>query len=620
ASLTSFSSKMVLPTGPMKFVRLWTTFSLAVKRLFDDLNETYAAIELDLIGVLSDEVVSLMDKICWLLCALYHSFNITDWDLNSVQQFMRFCWRKQKQKTVPNVFVNKTHVGGCDATFEALDNGKLNELLAGISYDYDLIVLGGGSGGLAASKEAATLGQKVLVCDYVKPSPKGTTWGLGGTCVNVGCIPKKLMHRAAIIGCDLKDAPHFGWKIPESVEHNWDEMVSNIRNYIKSLNFGYRKSLREKKVDYKNAFVTFIDNHTVELTNKAGKKETVSGRHFIIACGGRPNYPDIPGAIEYGITSDDIFSLSHHPGKCLIVGASYIALECAGFLHGLGFDCTIMVRSIFLRGFDQQVAEMIGDHMKNHGIKFIRPCVPTKVEEINEGKPGLYKVTAKMMDTKEIVEGEYNTVLFAIGRSACTDPLNLQNVGVIINPSNKKIVVDGTEHTSMKNIFAIGDVIDGKLELTPVAIQAGQLLARRLYGKSDVPMDYQNVPTTVFTPLEYGFVGLSEEDAIKKYGESDIEVYHSNYNPLEYALSKRDENTCYAKLVCVKSEQDRVVGLHILGPNAGEITQGFALGVKLNAKKSDFANLVGIHPTDAEIFTTMNVTKSSGLSVQKTDC
>ncbi|XP_069694158.1 thioredoxin reductase 1, cytoplasmic-like isoform X2 [Periplaneta americana] len=535
------------------------------------------------------------------------------------QEIQQYLFEKTKQKTVPNVFVNGNHIGGCDATFQAHANGRLNELLAGVQYNYDLIIIGGGSGGLAASKEAAALGQKVAVCDFVNPSPHGTTWGLGGTCVNVGCIPKKLMHKASIIGEDIRDAKAYGWEVPDNVNHNWQNMVTEVQNYIKSLNFGYRKVLKEKCVTYINAYAKFVDNHTVEVVDKKDKVQHLTARDFIIAVGGRPNYPDIPGALEYSITSDDLFSLKHNPGKCLIIGASYIALECAGFLRGLGMDTTVMVRSILLRGFDQQLAEMIGDHMQSHGVKFIRPCVPTKIEEIKPGQPGVYKVTAEMSNG-EMVEGEYNTVLFAVGRTACTKNIELENIGVQINPRNAKVVVDEKEQTSVPNIYAIGDVIDGKLELTPVAIQSGKLLAQRLYGNKKTLTDYVNVPTTVFTPLEYGFVGLSEEDANAKYGSDNIEVYHSFFQPLEFSLTGRDDNKCYGKLVCVKNEEERVVGFHILGPNAGEITQGFAIGVKLGAKKSDFANLIGIHPTSAEIFTTMNTTKSSGETVAKTSC
>lgn len=538
--------------------------------------------------------------------------------------------QKTGQRTVPNVFVNGEQVGGCDKTIEAHQNGRLQFLLnksqappeqqtPEVSYDYDLIVIGGGSGGLAASKEAALLGAKVAVCDFVTPTPIGTTWGLGGTCVNVGCIPKKLMHQAAILGQSIDDSKKFGWNLPENASHDWNTMVQGIQDHIGSLNWGYRVALREKKVNYLNAFAQFVDAHTIKTTDRRKKETTITGKYILLATGGRPRYPDIPGAQEYGITSDDIFSLPYNPGKTLLVGASYIALECAGFLAGIGVDSTVMVRSILLRGFDQQIAEMIGGYMEKHGVKFHRGWVPTKLERIEEGAPGKIKVTAQN-EAGEVMEEEYNTVLFAIGRDACTNQISIENAGVQLNSKNGKVICDEKEQTNVPNIYAIGDILDGKLELTPVAIQAGRLLAKRLFTGETRLTDYVNVPTTVFTPLEYGAVGLSEEDAIAKYGADDIEVYHSYITPLEVTVPKRDENTSYAKLVCVKSLNEKVVGLHILAPNAGEITQGFAIGLKLGATKADFDNLIGIHPTVAEVFTTLNTTKSSGADVLQKGC
>ena len=259
-------------------------------------------------------------------------------------------------------------------------------------YDYDLIVIGGGSGGLAASKEAARLGKKVAVCDFVVPSPAGTSWGLGGTCVNVGCIPKKLMHQAALLGEAVQDAKSFGWEVEKKeVKHNWTKMVEEIQSHIGGLNWGYRVALREKEVTYLNEFAEFIDEHKLKTVNKKGKEKEITADKFIIATGGRPKYPDIPG-VENGISSDDLFSLPHNPGKTLLVGASYIALECAGFLAALGCDTTVMVRSILLRGFDQQMAVKIGDYMEEHGVNMIRECVPSSIERIEEGAPGKVKV------------------------------------------------------------------------------------------------------------------------------------------------------------------------------------------------------------------------------------
>jgi len=324
---------------------------------------------------------------------------------------------------------------------------------------------------------------------------------------------------------------------------------------------------------------------------------------------------------EYCITSDDLFSLDYCPGKTLCIGASYVSLECAGFLAGFGLDVTVMVRSILLRGFDQQMAEKIGDYMSNHGTRFIRPAIPTKVEQLearSAGKPGRYLVTYKMENETEISE-EYNTILVAVGRDPCTANIGLDKVGVKLTKQGF-VQHNDVEQTSCPYIYAVGDILDGKAELTPPAIQAGRLLARRLFGGQTLKMDYTNLPTTVFTPIEYGAVGLTEEKAIEQYGENDIEVYHTQYQPLEWTIAKREENVCYAKLICVISQKERVVGLHVLGPNAGEITQGFTLGIKSRCTKADFDNSVGIHPTCAEIFTTLEVTKRSGKAVEQSGC
>jgi len=527
---------------------------------------------------------------------------------------------KTGQKTVPNVFINGQHIGGCSDTMKLHENNELLPLIAKEgphTFDYDIIVIGGGSGGLSASKEAASLGKKVAVCDFVKPSPAGTTWGLGGTCVNVGCIPKKLMHQAALLGEAVKDAKSFGWGV-EPATHDWGKMVQEVQNHIGGLNWGYKVALREKSVTYLNEYAKFVDKNTIKTTNKKGVEKTVTAAKFILATGGRPRYPDIPGA-EFGISSDDIFSLAHSPGKTLLVGASYIALECAGFLAALGLDTSVMVRSIFLRGFDQQMAGKIAEYMEEHGVNMIRECVPTSIERLEEGAPGKVKVTGKYNDGTEFTD-EFNTVIFAIGRDACTNGLGLEEIGLELNPKNKKVLHDASEKTNVDNIYAIGDVLDDKPELTPVAIQAGKLLARRLCGVSDVLTDYVNVCTTVFTPLEYGCCGLSEEDAIAQYGEEDVEVYHTNFWPLEWTVAHRPENSCYAKLVCVKSLDQKVVGIHYLGPNAGEVIQGYGIAMKFGATKAHFDSLVGIHPTTAETFTTMEITKSSGVDAAATGC
>lgn len=513
-----------------------------------------------------------------------------------------------------------------------IDIGSLSRIKMpnGARWLFDLVVIGGGSGGLATSKEAVKYGKRVALVDFVKPTPHGTTWGIGGTCVNVGCIPKKLMHEAALQGEHASELHYYGWThkdgqpfVPHgdkaNLQFNWGQLVERVQNNIKSSNFKYRVELREKKVKYINAYARFIDEHTVELEDKNGVKSQITGETFLIATGERPKYPDdCEGAREHSITSDDLFSLPYNPGKTLVVGASYVALECAGFLAGLGNDVTVMVRSILLRGFDQEMAEKVGAYMAKKGVKFLRPCIPHKIEKLRDGEPGLYRVTAHD-GVKNNIINDYNTILFAIGREPCTKNIGLEKVGVKVNPKTGKIPTKH-EQTNIEHIYAIGDVLEFRAELTPVAINSGIMLARRLYANSKETFDYVNIPTTVFTPNEYGCVGLSEEDATKKFGADNLEVFHTYFKPYERGVTERDVDECYAKLICVISENMRIVGFHYLGPNAGEITQFVALAIKFKATKEDFNMLVGIHPTSAELFTNMTITKRSGLSAIPQGC
>uniref|UniRef100_A0A8C3IZS7 thioredoxin-disulfide reductase (NADPH) n=1 Tax=Calidris pygmaea TaxID=425635 RepID=A0A8C3IZS7_9CHAR len=484
--------------------------------------------------------------------------------------------------------------------------------------EYDLLVIGGGSGGLACAKEAAQFGRKVAVLDYVDPSPQGTTWGVGGTCVNVGCIPKKLMHQAALLGSALKDAQHYGWNISQPVHHTWSVMAQAVQNYVKSLNWGHRVQLQDKKVKYFNMKGSFSDPHTIRGLTKAGKETIVTAENIVIATGGRPKYPThIAGALEYGITSDDLFWLKESPGKTLVVGASYVSLECAGFLTGIGLDTTVMMRSIPLRGFDQQMASLVTEHMESYGTKFLKRCFPTKVEKLESNR---LQVTWKNTDLGTEETDSFDTVMWAVGRAPDTKTLNLETVGVKTNSETGKIIVDAVEATSVPHIYAIGDITEGRPELTPTAIAAGKLLARRLFGQSSELMDYDNVPTTVFTPLEYGCVGLSEEAAAQSYGSDNIEVYHAYYKPLEFTVAERDATQCYIKMVCLREREQRILGLHFIGPNAGEVIQGFALGIKCGATYPQLMKTIGIHPTCAEEITKLHITKRSGLDATVTGC
>ncbi|XP_061459351.1 thioredoxin reductase 2, mitochondrial isoform X2 [Rhineura floridana] len=474
---------------------------------------------------------------------------------------------------------------------------RIGRALSSGKSEYDLLVIGGGSGGLACAKEASQFGKKVAVLDFVDPSPKGTKWGLGGTCVNVGCIPKKLMHQAALLGGSLKDAQRYGWNISHPVNHDWSTMAKAVQNYVKSLNWGHRVQLQDKKVKYFNLKGRFVDAHTICGLAKGGK--------------------EIAGAQEYGITSDDLFWLKKSPGKTLVVGASYVALECAGFLTGLGLNATVMRRSIPLRGFDQQMAAFVTDYMEAYGTRFLKKCSPTKVKKTEHGR---LRVTWKYADSGKEKSDEFDTVMWAVGRAPDTQTLNLEVAGVKTNPATGKIVVDAREATSSSHIYAIGDITEGRPELTPTAIAAGKLLARRLFGQCTDLMDYDNVPTTVFTPLEYGCVGLSEEEATGRFGPDHIEVYHAFYKPLEFTVAERDAAKCYIKMVCSREKEQRILGLHFIGPNAGEVIQGFALGIRCGATYSQLMKTVGIHPTCAEEVVKLHITKRSGADPTVTGC
>jgi len=430
-----------------------------------------------------------------------------------------------------------------------------------------------------------------------------------------------MMHYAAVLAEARKDQSLTGFQPDMAQVHDWGQMVGNVQRHIKGLNWGYRSDLAKLKVKYHNAYATFLDPHTLQLDNGKGKVVTVTADNIIVAVGGRPSYPGIPGDREFGITSDDVFSLKKAPGKTLVIGASYVALECAGFLTAFGYDTTVMVRSIFLRGFDQDMANRIGSHMATYHTKFIRSAVPKKLEKPDpEGK---ILVTYQEVDGEEEKQEEYDTVLFAIGRYAVTQGLNLEAAGLKAE-ANGKFKVDDEERTNVPHIHAIGDVIHGQLELTPVAIKAGMLLAKRLFAQATEKMDYINVPTTVFTPLEYGCCGRSEADAKEKFGADNVSTYHTAFQPLEWQYNKtRPDIDCYVKVLVhhdKENDENKVVGFHILAPNAGEITQGVGVAMKCGCTKEQLDSCVGIHPTIAEDCVGLTKTKESDPDAKKTGC
>merc|ERR1711991_631043 len=309
--------------------------------------------------------------------------------------------------------------------------------------EYELAVIGGGSGGIACAKEAGDLlgPGKVVLFDFVQPTPQGTTWGIDGTCVNVGCIPKKLMHTAARYGHIIKDSADYGWQgiDNEKLSNNWETLQTNVGYHIRSINWGYKRSnLPEHNVKVELKYAKFVDKNTLEATDAKGNSMRVRAKKVVIACGGRPRYPNIPGAKEHGITSDDIFWQSKPPGKTLVVGGAYVALECAGFIRDLGFEVSIMVRSIFLRGFDQEVANMIGADLADRGCHMIRNAVPLRL--VRPDPEGQVVVTWDGEDGKEVQES-FDTVLYAIGRDPEVHKLDVNKIGLKVE-HNGKIKVD----------------------------------------------------------------------------------------------------------------------------------------------------------------------------------
>uniref|UniRef100_A0A8C7XE15 thioredoxin-disulfide reductase (NADPH) n=1 Tax=Oryzias sinensis TaxID=183150 RepID=A0A8C7XE15_9TELE len=429
----------------------------------------------------------------------------------------------------------------------------------------------------------AQLGQKVAVLDYVDPSAKGTKWGLGGTCVNVGCIPKKLMHQAALLGTAVKDAQRYGWQISGTVSHDWATMAEAVQNYVKSLNWGHRVQLQDKKVTYLNLKGTLVDKHTIRGLSKAGKETILTAKNIVLATGGRPKYPsNVPGALEHGITT-----CSH----------SDVALECAGFLTGIGLDTTVMVRTIALRGFDQQMAGLVTDHLESYGTRFEWKSVPTRVEKLSSGA---LKVTWTNTQTGCEHSDTFDSLLWAVGRAPETKALGLDKLGVQISKETGKIIVGPDESSSLPNIYAFGDIGEGRPELTPTAIKAGRLLAHRLAGRSSELMNYDNVRHS----------GSRPPRVIHSLHLST--VYHAFYKPLEFTVAQRDSSQCYIKVICERAGHQKILGLHFLGPNAGEVLQGFSLALQCGATYRQLMQTVGIHPTSAEELVKINITKRSG--------
>lgn len=446
-----------------------------------------------------------------------------------------------------------------------------------MTYDYDLFVIGAGSGGIAAARRAAQYGAKVAIAEYDR---------LGGTCVNRGCIPKKLMVYASHFPDLFEDAQGFGWS-PVQSTLDWQKMITAVNKELERLNGVYQNMLNNAAVELFRGYAKFLDPHTLEIGDRK-----VTADKILIAVGGYPVKPDIPG-IEHAITSDDMFLLKEQPKRIAILGAGYIGVEFACIMNGLGSDVTQIIRNeLILRGFDDDIRSTIQDGMQQHGIQILRISEPPTIEKTAVG----LKVTLAGKHQETMI---VDVVLSATGRKPKLQNLALENAGVEIN--DEAIAVDKYSQTSQENIFAVGDCTN-RINLTPVAINEGRAFADTKFGGISRTMSYENVPSAVFSTPEAATVGLTEAEAREQYGDA-VKVYRAKFKPTYHGLSGRDERTM-VKLV-VENDTDKVLGAHMVGENAAEIIQGIAIAVKMGATKKDFDATVGIHPSIAEEFVTL---------------
>ncbi len=443
---------------------------------------------------------------------------------------------------------------------------------------FDLICIGGGSGGLAAAQRAAEYGAKTLVIESGR---------LGGTCVNVGCVPKKVMWNASSIALGLADAADYGFGVSAG-DHDWGVLKHKRDAYIARLNGIYARNLEAKGVAVRKGAARFVDAHTVEVNG-----ERISAKHLIIATGGVPMVPALPGA-ELGITSDGFFELERRPQRVAVVGSGYVACELAGAFRELGSETELFIRKDHvLTHFDVMLGKSLMREMQAQGIAIHTRAVPAMLAEQSGS------TTFSAADGREF--GGFDCVLWAVGRAANVGALALDSAGVL-RSADGFIVTDAFQNTNVAGVYAIGDVT-GRAALTPVAIAAGRRLSDRLFGgKPERHLDYQMIPSVVFTHPPIGSVGLSETEARAKYADA-VKVYVAEFTPLYHAMTTRKTRTDM-KLVCVGPEE-KIVGCHVIGIGADEMLQGFAVAIRMGATKRDFDDTVAVHPTSAEELVTM---------------
>ncbi|MEP2944198.1 MAG: glutathione-disulfide reductase [Hyphomicrobiales bacterium] len=445
-------------------------------------------------------------------------------------------------------------------------------------YDYDLFVIGAGSGGVRASRIAASYGANVAIAEEYR---------VGGTCVIRGCVPKKLLVYASHFPEYFEDAEGYGWSKPEST-FDWSKLIANKDAEIDRLNSIYIKNIKSSGVEIFQSRAELVDKHTIKLV---GLDKTVTAERILIATGGTPHVDDEMPGVEHTITSNEAFHLEEFPKRVIVTGGGYIAVEFACIFNGLGAETHLMYRGDqILRGFDNEVRQFLFDEMTKKGIKIHLNDVFTKVDKAADGLH---------VHTKQGKEITVDEVMFAIGRKPAIEGLGLENAGVKLNKKGA-IEVDELSQTNVENIYAVGDVTD-RVNLTPVAIREGHAFADTVYGGKEVIVDHSCIATAVFSQPEIGTVGLGEEEAVELYG--DIDVYRSSFRPMKNILPGRDEKMLLKILVDAKT--DRVVGCHIVGPESGEMSQLVGVAMKMGATKADFDQTVAVHPTASEELVTM---------------
>ncbi|XP_038050166.1 glutathione reductase, mitochondrial-like [Patiria miniata] len=444
---------------------------------------------------------------------------------------------------------------------------------------FDYLVIGGGSGGIASARRAAEFGVSVGLIESSR---------LGGTCVNVGCVPKKVMFLTAMHSEYLHDQPDYGFDV-EKKGFSWSMVKQKRDAYIKRLNDIYFGNLERSKVEYIKGRAKFTDNRCLEVDG-----QLYTGKHIMIAAGGRPIMPDIPGS-ELGITSDGFFELEELPKKTAVVGAGYIAVELAGILNDLGSDVSLFIRKQqALRNFDCMVSENVTETIQASGITLVTGSVSKSLVKSGDGTM-TYETTAGVFSG-------FDCVIWAVGRTPNSDILDLDKVGVKTDKAGN-ILVDEYQNTDAPGIYALGDIC-GRALLTPVAIRAGRMLAHRLFdNKPDLKMNYNLIATVVFSHPPIGTIGLTEAEAEAKYKRENLKIYQSTFNNMYFALTERKERT-KMKLICAGPEE-KVVGLHMQGMGVDEMLQGFSVAITMGATKKDFDATVAIHPTSGEELVTM---------------